>query len=62
MMSLLWTRDAPRWALTIRAASAVMLALTAILLLRGLVFARPTHRAKPRSRPTRPLASPSYGR
>ena len=39
-MSLLWTRDAPRWALTVRAVTAVMLALTAFMLIRNLVFAQ----------------------
>ncbi len=39
-MSLLWTRDAPRWALTVRAVTAVLLALTAFMLIRNLVFAQ----------------------
>ena len=39
-MSLLWTRDAPRWALTVRATTAVLLALTAIMLIRSMVFAQ----------------------
>ncbi len=39
-MSLFWTRGAPRWVLPMRAAAAVLLALAAVLIVRGVVLAQ----------------------